>query len=100
MCFEMRVLDLLAQLLYALGLKADALWGPSAFCYYPASISVRSTLRIAVSFRKITSLVDKVNAERLRREFKSFNAFMKQLDEKASPGEPCTRSVQLEPCSL
>ena len=43
--------------------------------------------------RKITSLVDKVNAERLKREFKSFKAFMKQLDERAPPGKCCTFSV-------
>ena len=42
--------------------------------------------------RNITSLVDKVKAERLKREFNSFKAFMKQLDEKAPPGEPSTRA--------
>ena len=42
--------------------------------------------------RNITSLVDKVKAERLQREFNSFKAFMKQLDEKAPPGEPCKRA--------
>ncbi|CAL5224063.1 g6688 [Coccomyxa viridis] len=36
--------------------------------------------------RNITSLVDKVKAERLKREFNSFKIFMKQLDEKAPPG--------------
>lgn len=38
--------------------------------------------------RKLTCLVDKVNAAKLNREFKSFKAFMKQLDARAPAGEP------------
>ena len=37
--------------------------------------------------RKLTSLVDKVHAERLKREFKSFRAFMTQLDDSAPAGD-------------
>ena len=54
--------------------------------------SADCTLRRATTCRKLTSLVDKVNAAKLKREFKSFKAFMKQLDDKAPPGEPFTFS--------
>ena len=37
--------------------------------------------------RKLTALLDKVNAERLRREFKSFRAFMKELDDSKPAGD-------------
>ena len=47
-------------------------------------------MRQAVTCRELSSLVDKVNAERLKREFKSFRAFMKQLDEETPLGEPST----------
>ena len=39
--------------------------------------------------------MDKVNAEKLKREFKSFKAFMKQLDEEAPPGELFTCCAML-----
>ena len=51
--------------------------------------------------RKLTCLVDKVNAELLKREFKSFRAFMAQLDNSAPAGEalallagPCPAPLQ------
>ena len=37
--------------------------------------------------RELTCLVDKVNAELLKREFKSFRAFMAQLDNTAPAGD-------------
>ena len=48
-------------------------------------------LRQAVPCRELSSVVDKVNAERLKREFKSFKAFMKQLVEEKPLGESSTR---------
>ena len=57
--------------------------------------SAKCTQRRAMTCRKLTSLVDKVNAEKLKREFKSFKAFMKQLDEEAPPGELFTYSRML-----
>ena len=46
-------------------------------------------------------MVDKVNAAKLNREFKSFRAFMKQLDDRAPAGEPFSlgpRRAQDEKC--
>ena len=43
--------------------------------------------------RKLTSLMDKVEAKKLDREFKTFNAFMKQLDERGPVGVPFSKPV-------
>ena len=44
-------------------------------------------ITISLACRKLTALLDKVNAERLKREFKSFRAFMKELDDSKPAGE-------------
>ena len=41
----------------------------------------------SLACRKLTALLDKVNAERLKREFKSFRAFMKELDDSKPAGD-------------
>ena len=89
------VLEFLALMSHALMLTADLFHNVSPCC---SSSFTKHILRGAVTCRKMTSLVDKVNAERLKREFKSFKAFMKQLDEKAPPGKCCTYSIHPESC--
>ena len=49
---------------------------------------VGGMITISLPCRKLTALLDKVNAERLKREFKSFRAFMKELDDSKPAGDP------------
>ena len=51
----------------------------------------------SLACRKLTALLDKVNAERLKREFKSFRAFMKELDDSKPAGDPLSPQG---PCKL